>query len=81
MYYFPFVNYRMYSFWWNKNFQKLPNGFAWNFHGRLAMRQWTKWLNFGGDTDPDPDRDAVKTALVEVFTVPALLVYFAIHMF
>jgi len=21
--------------------QKLPNGFAWNFQGRLAMGQWT----------------------------------------
>jgi len=21
--------------------QKLPNGFAWNFKGRLAMGQWT----------------------------------------
>jgi len=33
-----------------RNFvQNLRNGFAWNFQGRLAIGQWTKWLNFGGD--------------------------------
>jgi len=43
--------------------QKLPNGFAWNFQGRLAMGQR---LNFGDDPrirdpDTDPYRDTGKT--------------------
>ena len=33
--------------------QKLPNGFGWNFQGRLAMGQWKKWLNSGGDPDQE----------------------------
>jgi len=28
--------------------QKLLNGFAWNFQGRLAVGPVNKWLNFGG---------------------------------
>jgi len=31
--------------------QKRPNGFAWNFQGRLAMASEQKWLNFDGDPD------------------------------
>jgi len=46
--------------------QKLPNGFAWNFQGRLAIDQLNKWLNFGRDPDhgyPDPSRDTGRTCL------------------
>ena len=55
--------------------QKLPNGFAWNFQGRLTMN---KWLKFGGDPDhgsgTDPDRHENSCALAEVYTVPVLQV-------
>ena len=40
--------------------QKLPNGFAWNFQGKLAMTEpLNKWLNFGGDTDHHLDTGIV----------------------
>jgi len=41
--------------------QKLPNRFASNFQGRLAMGQSTNNQTFGGD--PDPYRDTGKTCL------------------
>ena len=47
--------------------QKHPNGFAWNFGGRLAMG-----LNFGCDPDRGPETG--KTALAEVCIVPVVLV-------
>ena len=31
--------------------QKLQNGFAWKFQGRLAVGSMNKWLNFGGNLD------------------------------
>jgi len=48
--------------------QKLPNGFVWNFQGRLAMGQWTKlmvkrWWQWARDADTDPYRDTGKTCL------------------
>ena len=47
--------------------QKLPNGFAWNFHGRLAMNERTNDQILVAirimDPDTDPYRDTGKTRL------------------
>ena len=49
--------------------QKLLNGFAWNFQGRMNRR-----LNFGGDPNHESGYPTlVRRALAEVWTVPVLL--------
>jgi len=60
--------------------QKLPNRFAWNFQGRLAVGQWTNdkilvaiWIT---DADADPYRDTGKTCLGRGMHCPSASSYY-----